>query len=106
MLRGRESFSTGYLSFMLNVRSFTKNCVMSVAEIKNSLHRMIVETDDPDTLESLMIYFASLKEEQGSWNTLPEMERNLVEKGLEDLKAGKTKTNEEVRTRAENLIGL
>lgn len=67
---------------------------------------MIVETDDPDTLESLMAYFASLKEEQISWATLPEMERNLIEKGLEDLKAGMTKTYEEVRTKAENLIGL
>ena len=77
---------------------------MSVLEIKNDLHRMVVETEDPEILAQIAFLFAALREEKELWSTLSEKEKRQIQKGLEDLRAGRTKTHEEVRAKVHAIL--
>lgn len=77
---------------------------MSTADIKNSLHRMVVETDDPVVLEQIAYLFAVLREEKSLWETLSEQEKLQIQKGLEDIKHNRTKSHEEVRGKVRALL--
>ena len=58
---------------------------MSTAELKNSLHRMIVETDDPEILGQIAGLFAILKGEDNWWDTITDEERHKIEQGIKDV---------------------
>ena len=53
---------------------------MTVVEMKNDLHRMIVETDDPSLLKAVKEVFIAMKERQTGnwWDLLAEEEKQLV----------------------------
>lgn len=78
---------------------------MSIADIKNDLHRMVVETDDPEILKQIVFLFAALRDEASLWDRLSEREKQQIQKGLEDLQAGRTKSNEEVRLKVRAILG-
>lgn len=77
---------------------------MNVAEIKNDLHRVIVETDDLEILEQMMAYIAVLRDEKKIWDTLSDAEKEAIQRGLTDMDAGRTKTNEEVRAKVSSIF--
>ncbi|MBX2930137.1 MAG: hypothetical protein KF852_20060 [Saprospiraceae bacterium] len=77
---------------------------MNVAEIKNDLHRVIVETDDLEILEQMMAYIAVLRDEKKIWDTLSDAEKESIQRGLADMDAGRTKTNEEVRAKVSSIF--
>ena len=78
--------------------------ISSIAEIKNDLHRMVVETDDPKILEQIAVLFAALRDEKSLWDTLSEGEKRQIQRGLEDVRAGRTKSNEEVRSKVRAIL--
>jgi len=67
---------------------------MSVAELKNNLHRLIVETNDTDRLlkvQDLLI------EPESEASKLSDYEIQRIEKGLKDIEEGRVHTNAEVK---------
>lgn len=77
---------------------------MSVAELKNDLHRMIVETDDPAILEQVVALFSSLKEGTNWWEQLSEAEKLQIEQGAKDIEEGKTTSLELVKEKVQKVL--
>ncbi len=77
---------------------------MTVAEIKNDLHRMVAETDDPSLLKAVKEVFIAMKEKQTGewWDLLSEEEKQLVISGEEQAH----KTTFIPNTRIRNKIEL
>ena len=71
---------------------------MSTAELKNDLHRLIVETNDTDILLKIQDTFTELQAETLP-DALSDYEKNMIERGLKDHEEGKVHTNEEVNAR-------
>ncbi|MCB0598417.1 MAG: hypothetical protein H6557_08625 [Lewinellaceae bacterium] len=78
---------------------------MSVAEIKNNLHRMVVETDDPEILAQIAALFASLLGEQDWWDFLSNEEKKKIERGEADAEAGRTAPYSQVKERVKDILG-
>lgn len=73
---------------------------MSIAEIKNDLHRLVVETNDESILKAIHKFFLELvKEGKGTdwWEELNERDKKNVERGLEESKNGVVYSDAEVR---------
>jgi predicted transcriptional regulator len=77
---------------------------MNALELKNDLHRMVVETDDIAVLEQIALLFSALRDEQSLWDLISEAEKKQIQKGLEDLRNGRTKSHEEVRARVRSIL--
>lgn len=78
---------------------------MSVAELKNTLHRMVVETDDPQVLAQITAIFATLRGEEDWWDVLSDEEKRKIEIGAADAEAGDTNSYDEVKERVRGLLG-
>jgi predicted transcriptional regulator len=72
---------------------------MTAIEIKDRLHRMVVETDDVDVLEQIALLFSALRGDESLWDSIGEAEKAQIKRGLEELRAGRTKSHEEVRAK-------
>lgn len=71
---------------------------MSVAEIKNDLHKMVVETDDIILLQQLKQYFKALIDDTYDWLEEVSPEQKVkINQGVEDLDNGKSISNVEMR---------
>lgn len=78
---------------------------MSVAELKNNLHRMVVETNDPDILAQIAALFASLRGEEDWWDTLSVEEKKGIEAGEADADSGRTVPYANVKEKAKRVLG-
>ena len=81
--------------------------MMPVAEIKNELHRLVVETDDEKILQQVRSIFVILKkggEEADWWDLIGEKEKTLIRKGLQQLENGERIPHEEVRKEIDLLL--
>jgi hypothetical protein len=72
---------------------------MNVAEIKNDLHRLVVETDDLNILNAIKEVFTTMKEKPTGdwWDLLSEQEKQLVKRGLEQADKGEFIPRTQVR---------
>ena len=71
---------------------------MSTAELKNVLHKFIVETNDDNVLTQAAEYFRNLRTKNSDWwDELSEESRKAIEAGLKDLKNGNTHSSQDVR---------
>ena len=77
---------------------------MTALEIKDKLHRMILETDDVDILEQISLIFEALRDEKSLWDTIGEAEKSQIKRGIDDLQSGRTKSNEEVRAKVREIF--
>lgn len=78
----------------------------STAEIKNYLHKLIVETDDESILSKVQAYFTTLKSKNVDWwDTISEQERKAINIGLQQLENGEGIPHEEVKRKANKLLG-
>lgn len=77
---------------------------MTALEIKDKLHRMVLETDDVDVLEQIALLFSALRDEKSLWDTIGQAEKTQIKRGLEDLYASRTKSNEEVRAKVREIL--
>ncbi|MCB9053331.1 MAG: hypothetical protein H6556_28170 [Lewinellaceae bacterium] len=78
---------------------------MSVAELKNNLHRLVVETDDPEILAQIAALFASLLGEGDWWDSLSNEEKRRIEQGEADAGAGQTVPYSQVKEKAKGILG-
>ena len=78
----------------------------STAEIKNNLHKLIVETDDESILSKVQAYFTTLKSKDADWwDAITEHELDTIKTGLQQLKSGKRISHNEVKRKTDELLG-
>lgn len=78
----------------------------NTAEIKNYLHKLIVETDDESILSKVQAYFTTLKSKQVDWwETISDQEKEAVNRGLQQLENGEGIPHEEVKRKVDKLLG-
>jgi hypothetical protein len=78
----------------------------STTEIKNYLHKLIVETDDESILSKVQAYFTTLKSNDVDWwDTIPDQEKKAIDIGLQQLENGEGIPHEEVKRKAGKLLG-
>jgi predicted transcriptional regulator len=78
----------------------------STAEIKNYLHKLIVETDDESILSKVQAYFTTLKSKNVDWwDTISEQEKKAIYIGLQQLENGEGIPHEEVKRKVDKLLG-
>jgi hypothetical protein len=76
------------------------------AEIKNHLHKLVVETDDEVILNKVQAYFTTLKNQNNDWwDTLSEPEIATINIGLQQLKNGEGISQKEVNQKVAVLLG-
>ncbi|MCY7330214.1 MAG: hypothetical protein LH618_16810 [Saprospiraceae bacterium] len=59
---------------------------MSVAEVKNELIMQILQTEDQLLLKHLAQYFQNLLTNKNWWADLPDLQKELLEEELEDVR--------------------
>jgi hypothetical protein len=78
----------------------------STSEIKNYLHKLIVETDDISILSKVQPYFTTLKSKNVDWwDTISDQEKEAINIGLKQLKDGEGIPNQEVKRKVDKLLG-
>jgi predicted transcriptional regulator len=80
---------------------------MSAAELKNDLHRLIVETDDINILQKIRSIFNSFikgEEEKDWWDIISDQEKASIKKGLEQLEKGERLPHNEIRKEINELL--
>ena len=76
------------------------------AEIKNNLHKLIVETDNENILSRVEAYFTALKNKDDDWwDAVNEHELNAIKTGLQQLKNGERTSHDNVKRKADKLLG-
>jgi hypothetical protein len=73
---------------------------MSTIEVKNNLHRLIVETDDEAILLQVMSLFSALREEKqiSDWgDTISKQEATSIHKGVQQAAQGERIAHSAVR---------
>ncbi len=78
---------------------------MSAAEIKNFLHKMVVETEDVDILEKVKNYFDLLNSKDSDWwEDLTSHQKKEIETAIQQIENGDYSTHIEVRGRINEMI--
>jgi hypothetical protein len=78
---------------------------MSIADLKNDLHKMVVETDDPLALQQIKQYFQSLIDDKYDWwNDLTVEQQKLIEQGADDVENGRTISNQVMRNKVDRFF--
>ena len=63
---------------------------MSTAELKSTLHKLFVETDDVNILSKIKEVFYALKSDQVDWaDLISDNEKKMIDAGLTDANEGK-----------------
>jgi hypothetical protein len=79
---------------------------IAVSEVKNTLHKLIVETDDVSILNRVQAYFSTLKSKQVDWwDSLSENEIASIERGVQQLDSGQRIPHDQVKEKVNRLLG-
>ncbi len=75
-------------------------------EIKNYLHKLIVETDDENILSKVQAYFTTLKSKNVDWwDTISDQQKEDINTGLQQLKNGEGISHQDVKSKVDKLLG-
>lgn len=77
---------------------------MSVAELKNDLHRLVVNTEDETILDYIRGYFLELTNEEDWWDRLSDNQKLQIQKSDQQAEAGKIVSHQSVRAKVEQLF--
>ncbi|MEX1192130.1 MAG: hypothetical protein WEA99_09165 [Brumimicrobium sp.] len=78
---------------------------MNTAELKNQLHKLIVETDDLDVLTKIQSYIRQLKTKNSDWwDEIGAESKASIERGLDDLKNDRVHNDQDVRNSVRERI--
>ena len=69
---------------------------MSVLEMKNILHQIIANTDDSGFLKMLLMVVQDQQNTLLDWDQLPEDVKKSINKGLEQLDSGNSKSHSQM----------
>lgn len=78
---------------------------MSIAEIKNNLHKLVVETNDEKILKTIQKIFNELNNEEESdwWEELNEKDKKNINRGLKESEEGIFVSDDDVKERIKKL---
>ena len=86
--------------------SIRLSCVCRAAEMKNYLHKLIVETDDESILYKVQAYFLTLKKKNIDWwDTISNQEKEIINLSLQQLENDEGIPHEEVKRKVDKLFG-
>jgi hypothetical protein len=78
---------------------------MNTAELKNQLHKLIVETDDLDVLTKIQSYFGQLKSNNSDWwDELGDSAKKEIEEGVQQADNGDLIDHNDARKRIDNFF--
>jgi hypothetical protein len=78
----------------------------NTAEIKDYLHKLIVETDDENILSKVQAYFTTLRSKDIDWwDTISEAEKEAIQLGIKQLENGQGILHSDVKLSADYLLG-
>lgn len=77
---------------------------MAVLKVKNNIHKLVVETDDPDILNQVEAYFLKLVHKSDWWDILSEQQKLLIGEGRQQLADGQGIPHQEVRNDIDQLL--
>ena len=78
---------------------------MSTAELKSTLHKLIVETDDINILAKIKEVFFALKSEQLDWaDLLSDKEKRMIDIGIQQAEEGKLISHQQMRASINDWI--
>jgi hypothetical protein len=78
----------------------------NTAEIKNYLHKLIVETNDEAILSKVKTYFTALRGENIDWwDMISDQEKEAINLGLQQLEKGEGIPHKDVQRKADKLLG-
>ena len=79
---------------------------MNTTDIKNDLHKLIIETQDEGILNKVHAYFTTLQSKKIDWWELTTVEeKKAIYKSQQQLKNGKGISHEEVKQKVDKLLG-
>jgi hypothetical protein len=70
---------------------------MNIAELKNNLIQLAIETDSPAMLEKVIAYFRYLQGESDWWDTLSEADQAFIEHSSRQIDQGEVISGAEMR---------
>jgi len=78
----------------------------SSAEIKDYLHKLIVETDDINILSKVQAYFTTLRGNNIDWwDMISDQEKEAINTGLRQLNNGEGIYHKDVKIKVDKLLG-
>lgn len=77
---------------------------MSVLELKNDLHRLVVNTEDEIILENVRAYFLNLTSHEDWWDKLSDAQYQFVKDSIKQLDNGQISTHNVVREHVSKLL--
>lgn len=78
---------------------------MSTAELKNQLHKLIVETDDIDALTKIRAFINKLKKNDSDWwDELDESTKEEIQIGIDQADNGEFIEHDEATKRLDKLF--
>jgi hypothetical protein len=77
---------------------------MSVAEIKNDLHKLVVNTENETILGYIRSYFLELVNEEDWWDKLSDKQKRQIQDSEAQIADGKTVTHQTVREKVKLLL--
>lgn len=78
---------------------------MSVAEIKNNLIKIVLETDNQVLLEHITDYFVAVRESGDWWDELSEGQKAFIERSAQQIRESKVVPHVTVRAEINRLLG-
>lgn len=77
---------------------------MNIEAEKIELLKLILETEDEAIIQELKIVFK--KQEPDFWDELPDSVKESINRGLEDVAAGRVHNHEDVMLKIKNRYGI
>jgi len=78
--------------------------LMSTLQLKESLHRMVVETEDPLILKQVAALFTALLKDGDWWDMISVEEKQKIEIGMAQAVAGQTVPHQTVQEEAKRIL--
>ncbi|MDZ7741014.1 MAG: hypothetical protein U5Q03_04510 [Bacteroidota bacterium] len=82
-----------------NFSNFDKKNIMGHEAIKLELIEWLTKLDDNETIEYLKIVKDSKSNDNDWWDDLSDIQKQGIERGLNDIKNGRTISHDEVKSR-------
>lgn len=78
---------------------------LNSTELRNQIHQLINEADD-DKLNNIQAYLIALQNEKADWwEAISAQEQEIIYKGRKLLEEGKGINHDEVKSKADKLLG-
>lgn len=77
---------------------------MSTIELRNKLHSLIDSINDNEKLKAVLTLLNNKESNDDWYNDLSSNQKQSIEKGLDDIKNGRLKSNVEAKAHIDNFI--